>query len=69
MEMQSVDSSNIECIGYDLGTNILRVQFKKSGDYDYHNVPEHVFDELKNAASVGTYFNAEIKNSYSFTKI
>ena len=67
--MQFVDSSNIERIGYDPNSNTLRVEFKSNRTYDYFNVPENVFNELKNASSVGSYHAMNIKNSYSYTEI
>ena len=69
MEMQFVDSSNIERIGYDPDSNTLRTEFKSGGTYDYHNVPESVFEELKSATSIGGYHAANIKNTYAFTKV
>lgn len=69
MEMQFVDSSNIERIGYDSNSSILRIEFKSNRTYDYSNVPENVFNELKNASSVGRYHATNIKNSYPYTEI
>lgn len=70
MEMQFVDSSNIAQIGYDPNSNTLRVEFKSGGrTYDYFNVPENVFNELKNASSVGSYHARNIKNSYPYSEI
>lgn len=69
MEMQFVDSSNIERIGYDANSNTLRVEFKSNRTYDYSNVPENVFNDLKNASSVGSYLAKNIKNSYPYTEI
>lgn len=70
MERQQVTSTNIESIGYDPETKTLEVEFKKSGSvYRYDAVPEEVFEELKNAQSVGTYFGKAIKGVYEFKKI
>ena len=69
MEMQFVDSSNIERIGYDANSNTLRVEFKSNRTYEYSNVPEGVFNDLKNAPSVGSYLAKNIKNSYPYTEI
>ncbi len=69
MEMQFVDSSNIERIGCDTHTNTLRVEFKSNRTYDYFNVPEHVFYELGNASSVGGYHAKNIRNFYSYAAI
>jgi hypothetical protein len=69
MDMQFVDSSNIERIGYDSKSNTLRIEFKSNRTYDYFNVPEGVFEELKQAPSVGKYHAAYIKNYYTFNQI
>jgi KTSC domain len=69
MEMQFVDSSNIERIGYDSNSGTLRIDFKSNRTYDYFNVPEHVFNELRSASSLGGYHSKNIKNSYPYTEI
>lgn len=68
MERKTVSSSNIHSIGYDSSELVLEVEFHKSGVYRYHGVPDHVYEELKSATSVGTYFNQFVKNTYEFTK-
>ena len=46
-EMQYVDSSNIEAIGYDPDNQELHVRFLKSGEtYVYYSVEEWVFQEF-----------------------
>jgi len=69
MEMQFVDSSNIERIGYDPETHTLRIEFKSNRTYDYSGVPEHIFQELRSASSVGGYHARNIKNSFPYTEI
>jgi hypothetical protein len=69
MEMHFVDSSNIERIGYDSTSSTLRIEFKSNRAYDYFNVPENVFNELRSASSVGSYHGKNIKNSYSYAQI
>ncbi|RYH00406.1 MAG: KTSC domain-containing protein [Alphaproteobacteria bacterium] len=69
MEMQFVDSSNIERIGYDSNSSTLRIEFKSNRTYDYANVPENIFNELRNASSVGGYLAKNIKNIYPYTEI
>lgn len=69
VEMEFVQSSNLEQIGYDSDNQELYIVFKKSGlTYVYSDVPESVFEELKNAESLGGYFNQNIKDVYSFRK-
>ena len=67
-EMIYVDSSNIEAIGYNEGSQELHVQFIDSGLYIYNGVPREIFDALLNAASKGSFLNREVKSVYQFTK-
>jgi lysyl-tRNA synthetase class 2 len=50
---------------YDEFTQVLDISFADGRSYTYHGVPQHVYDELVAAASQGSYFNANIRNSYS----
>ncbi len=68
-DMQFVDSSNIEAIGYDPEAQELHVRFLKSGDtYVYSDVNHSVFDELMQAESKGSYLNRRIKGNYQYRK-
>lgn len=69
MERTHVTSSNIRSIGYDTDNQILEVEFNSGAIYQYHGVPEYEHDAVMNASSHGVYFNANIKNRYSFTKL
>lgn len=69
MERTPVTSSNVSAIGYDQDSQILEVEFNNGGVYQYIGVPEYEFDGIMNAASKGTYLNANIKNRYPFTKV
>lgn len=66
-EMQWVDSSNVERIGYVNETKELHVQFASGPiTYIYLDVPESTFEELLVAPSKGSYLNREIKPNYQF---
>lgn len=67
--MLPVVSSNVESIGYDEGTQTLRVRFLSGSEYDYKNVPVMEFEQLKNAPSVGSYLNRNIKGNYAYEKV
>jgi hypothetical protein len=68
-EMQYVDSSNIEAIGYDSEARELHVRFLKSGEtYVYHDVEQWVFDAMMQADSKGSYLNRQIKGTYQYSK-
>ena len=67
-EMQFVDSSNLEQIGY-LGDEMeLHVIFRGGARYVYHDVPPQIFEGLAEAPSKGSYLNREIKGVYTFTR-
>lgn len=65
MEMLKVESSNVREIGYENGT--LYVVYS-AGTYMYHNVPEELFEGLKNADSKGRFMNENIKGRYTYSK-
>ena len=65
-DMEWVDSSNIEAIGYDDNMRELFVQFKGGTTYIYVDVPAEVHQELRQADSKGIYLNREIRNSYEW---
>jgi len=69
MKRQQVESSNLASIGYDVENEILEVEFKHGGVYQYFEVPENVYRELMNADSHGKYFAANIRNDFKYEKI
>lgn len=74
MERQPVDSSNLASVGYDTISEILEVEFRKSGDvYRYFNVPSIEYERLVGAHSLGStigkYFAANIKNAFAYEKL
>ena len=67
--MISVNSSNLNSVGYDEQNNILRISFRSGKMYDYYNVPKQVYVGLMNADSVGRYHAANIVGRYKFSGI
>lgn len=68
-DMQPVSSSNIAAIGYDLENQTAYVQFLNGSTYAYKGVPEHEFDNLRTAPSVGSYLNRNYKNVYPYERV
>ncbi|MBA2238267.1 MAG: KTSC domain-containing protein [Lysobacter sp.] len=67
--MQNVDSSSIEAIGYEAGRRELHVRFRKTGEtYIYYAVGERVYAEMMQSESKGRYLNANIKPNYRVRK-
>lgn len=69
VEMQYVDSSNVEAIGYDNKTQQLHVRFLSGTTYVYDKVPADIYEDLMAAPSKGSYVNRVIKGAYDYTKL
>ncbi|HEY4124473.1 MAG TPA: KTSC domain-containing protein [Rhizomicrobium sp.] len=65
--MPVLDSSALTAVHYDDAHARLRATFRETGKtYIYENVPRAVYDALLAAESAGAFFNANIRDSYSF---
>ena len=62
-------SSVVATIRYDANTYTLRVIYISGSVYDYKDVPEEVYKEMKEAFSKGEFLNKHIKPNYEFEKI
>jgi len=69
MKMTRVDSSNVALVGYEGDSSTLQVEFTNGATYQYFDVPENVFEGLRDADSVGGYLAAVIKGSYRYSKV
>jgi hypothetical protein len=67
--IETPQSSNVDRFGYDGSMLVLRVQFKNSSVYDYYEVPQGVFDAMKNAPSVGQFLAQQVKGIYRYARI
>jgi len=67
-DMQPVNSSNVSAVGYDIDNQIVFVEFLNGSTYAYKGVPEHEFENLRTAASVGSYLNRNYKNVYPYER-
>ena len=68
-EMEFVSSSNIQAVGYDAESQTVYVQFLNGTTYAYKGVPEHEFENLRTAPSVGSYLNRNYKNVYPYERV
>lgn len=70
MEMTRIEnSSNVAAVGYDENSDTLQVEFHNGGTYQYFDVPESLFEQLRDADSVGGFLAANIKGSYRYSKV
>ena len=63
------ESTCFSRVGYDARNQVLIVVFRDSGaEYHYYDVPEDVWESFYDSASLGKYFNANIKGYYEYEK-
>lgn len=66
MQLETVSSRALHAIGYDAERRILEVIFNTGRIYQFVNVPSEEYERLRTAESKGEYFNANIRNAYSY---
>jgi hypothetical protein len=70
----SVESSNVEAVGYDPKKRYLYIKFLPSEEsyrgsvYRYSNVKEQIFNRLLSSASKGMFVWAHIRDKYPYAK-
>ena len=61
-------STAIKEFDYDADKQTLRIVFGNGGVYKYADVPEKIYKELKEASSVGQYFNSQIRDKFGYDR-
>ena len=70
MNRDTVDSSMIASIGYDQTSGTVEVEFRPNGQvWQYYDVPEITYNEVRSAGSLGKAFNAMIKNHFREARV
>lgn len=70
MQREYVESQMILSIGYDPSVSILEIEFRNGGAiWQYFDVPENIFNDLKSAGSIGKFFLANIKDQYRESRV
>jgi hypothetical protein len=69
MEREYVESSMITSFGFESIISTLEVEFKSGGIWQYFDVPESVYYEMKYASSCGKFFHANIKGKYAESQV
>lgn len=64
--VETPESSNIARFGYE--NQILTVEFLNGGTYNYYDVPEMVFEQMKVAPSKGQFLAQSIKGVYRYAR-
>jgi hypothetical protein len=68
-EMQPVDSSSVESVGFDPQTNELWIEYVGGATYVYAPVPRSVYRDLLGSDSIGTYINRFIKPRFGYRAV
>jgi hypothetical protein len=80
MDRKEVESSQLKSVGYDAEKQVLEIEFKNGGVYQYFDVPEHIHRELMagtklvkegaiEKASIGRYFGQQVRGKFKFAKL
>ena len=70
MDRDTVDSSMIASIGYDQTSGTVEVEFRPNGQvWQYYDVPEITYNEVRSAGSLGKAFNALIKKHFREARV
>jgi hypothetical protein len=62
-------STVIASFTYNPETSILKIVFVSGLIYEYINVPEEIYIQLRASTVKGTYFNRYVKTRYNFKKV
>lgn len=69
MNWIAVDSSTISRMAYDEARKVLSVEFKNGSRYEYYDLPAHLFQQMRAAASKGQFLSANIKGRYRYARV
>ena len=61
-------STAIKDFDYDADKQTLRVVFGNGSVYKYSEVPESIDREMKQASSIGQYFNSQVRDKFGFDR-
>ena len=67
--IETPESSNIARFGYDDTSQILTVEFNNGGTYNYYDVQNIVFEQMKAASSKGQFLARNIKGIYRYARV
>jgi len=68
-KVRIMPSTVISKFFYDADNRMLKIVFVSGIVYEYKNVPEKVYEEMKASGAKGIYFNQYIKGKFEFKKV
>jgi hypothetical protein len=67
--VETPESTNLARFGYEESTQVLQVEFKNGGQYQYFDVPQAVFEGMKSAGSKGQFLTQRVKGTFRFARM
>ena len=67
--IETPESSNISRFSFDENNMVLTVEFKSGGTYQYFDVPEGIFEQMRSAESKGRFLAQNIKGTYRYARL
>jgi lysyl-tRNA synthetase class 2 len=61
-------STVIRSFEYDADSRKLRIVFQSGRRYTYEEVPSQIYQAMKGSLSRGEFFNAHIRDNFSFVR-
>lgn len=59
----------LKSVGYDKASKTLEVELTHGATFEYYEVPEYVYRAFMNAESRGSFYHANIHDSYAYRKL
>lgn len=69
MDRKYIESSMIRSIGFDTESSTLEIEFNSGAVWQYFDFPESLWYEFENTDSQGKFFNREVKDQYTETRV
>jgi hypothetical protein len=63
------NSSNVAGFDYAPATQVLIVEFKNGGRYNYFDVPANVYEAMKAAPSTGEFLARNVKGRFRYARV
>lgn len=66
-----MDVTNVSEYGYCKKNKCLYIVMtgEDGGEYEYKDVPEHIFEDMKKATSIGSYLHRYVRGRYRYAKV
>jgi len=66
--IETPQSSNIARFAYEAPSQVLTVEFKTGGTYNYFDIPDVIFEQMMAASSKGQFLAQQIKGRFRYAR-